>query len=315
MRVIFLGSGAFAEPTLRWLHESDHEVPLVVTQPARAAGRGRRVTRTPVRAVAEELGMAVLEAQCINEPEHIERVRALHAHVGVVIAFGQKLSDELLSAMAAGCINLHASLLPKYRGAAPINWAVVHGEERSGCTVFRIVERMDAGPILVSRWTAIKPEETAGELHDRLARIGVDAVQAALEMHAGAAVPPVEPQDEAQATLAPKLKKTDGIINFNKPADRVASHILGMTPWPGATTQFHAQEGRWENVTIVRARPAESTDEPTTDPGTIDERRYVAAADGFVEILEIKPSSGRIMAWPEYVNGRHVQAGDWFLSA
>jgi len=315
MRIVFLGSGAFAEPTLRWLHQSEYEVPLVVTQPARAAGRGRRVTRTPVRAVAEELGMEVLEAERVNEPEHIERLRALDAHVGVVIAFGQKLSNELLSAMPAGCVNLHASLLPKYRGAAPINWAVVHGEERAGCTVFRIVERMDAGPILVSRWTAIKPEETAGELHDRLAGIGVDAVQAALEMHAGAAVPPGEPQDDAQATLAPKLKKADGIIDFDKPAGRVASHILGMTPWPGATTRFESQEGRWENVTILRARAAEAAEKPKVDPGAIDDRRYVAAADGFVEILEIKPSSGRIMTWPEYVNGRHVQAGDWFLSA
>lgn len=313
MRLVFLGSGAFAEPTLRWLHDSEYEVPLVVTQPARAAGRGRRVTRTPVRAVADELGIEVLEAENVNEPRWIERIRSLHAHVGLVIAFGQKLSDELLGAMPAGCVNLHASLLPKYRGAAPINWAVVNGEERTGCTVFRIVRRMDAGPILATRWTAIRPEETAGELHGRLAHIGVDTVDAALKLHAGGVVPPGEPQDDTQATLAPKLAKGDGAVEFGKPADMVANHILGMTPWPAATARFESQAGRWENVSIVRARPAETADAPGIDPGTIDERRYVATADGFIELLELKPSSGRIMTWQEYVNGRHVEAGDRFV--
>jgi len=312
MRIVFLGSGVFAEPTLRWLAASPYEVPLVVTQPARAAGRGRKLTRTPVRAVAEELGFEVLEVENINELETIERLRSLGAHVGLVIAFGQKLSDEVLATTPAGYINLHASLLPKYRGAAPINWAVVRGEERSGCTVFRIVQRMDAGPVLVSRWTMIKPEETAGELHDRLARVGVDAVQAALAMHEGGAVPEGTPQNDAEATPAPKLKKSDGVIDFAQSAREVTRHICGMTPWPGATTRYQSQEGRWEEVTILRARPAEDPATPELEPGTIDDRRYVAAADNFIEILEIKPSSGRIMSWQEYVNGRHVAAGDVF---
>lgn len=313
MRIVFLGSGVFAEPTLRWLAESDHDVPLVVTQPARAAGRGRRLTRTPVQAVAEELGFEMLAAENVNAPEHVERLRSIGAHVGLVIAFGQKLSDELLATAPAGYVNLHASLLPKYRGAAPINWAIIGGEERSGCTVFRIVKRMDAGPILVSRWTAIKPEETAGELHDRLAGIGIDAVQAALAQHEGGAIPDGEPQNDAEATLAPKLKKSDGLIDFAKPASAVAGHICGMTPWPGATTRYESQEGRWEDVAILRARPIENPSPAIIEPGTIDERRYVAAASGFVEILEIKPSSGRVMSWPEYVNGRHVAAGDTFV--
>ncbi len=313
MRIVFLGSGAFAEPTLRWLAQSEHEVPLVVTQPARAAGRGRRLTRTPVRAVAEELGFKVLEAENINEPEQIERLRSLDAHVGLVIAFGQKLSNEVLATAPAGYVNLHASLLPKCRGAAPINWSIIRGEERGGCTVFRIVERMDAGPILVSRWTEIKPEETAGELHDRLAGVGVDAVQQALALHEGGAIPKGDPQNDAEATLAPKLKKADGLIDFAKPAGEVARHICGMTPWPGATSRYESQEERWEDVTILRARAVVDPSASNLEPGIIDGRRYVATSDGFVEILEIKPSSGRIMSWPEYVNGRHVAAGDTFV--
>lgn len=314
MRLVFLGSGVFANPTLRWLGQSEHEVPLVVTQPARGSGRGRKVTRTPVRAMAEELGLEVLEAEDVNAPEVVAKLRSVEARLGLVIAFGQKLGSEVLAATPCGCINLHASLLPKYRGAAPINWAVVHGEERSGCTVFRINDRMDAGAILASRWTMLKPEETAGELHDRLAGVGVDAVQAALQLYEGDSVPEGTPQNDAEATRAPKLKKSDGVIRFDRPAQHVAGHICGMTPWPGATTQFRSSDDRWENVTITCARQAEDASKPSIPPGTFDARLYVAAEDGFVEILQLKPSSGREMTWPEYVNGRHVTKGDKFAA-
>ena len=242
----------------------------------------------------------------------VEQIRSLDARVGLVVAFGQKLGPELLSTAPGGFINLHASLLPKYRGAAPINWAVVHGEEKSGCTVFRIVERMDAGPMLSTRWTYLKPEETAGELHDRLAGVGVDAVQAALELYADDQLPEGTPQVEAGASKAPKLKKSDGVVRFDRPARDVSHFICGMTPWPGATARFEADDGRWEDLQIVRARPAESVAQTELSPGTIDERLYVAARDGLVEILEVKPSSGRIMSWQDYVNGRHVSAGDMF---
>ena len=291
MRIVFLGTGAFARPTLKWLAQSGHQVVLVVTQPARPSGRGRRLVRTPTGALADELGLEVTETPDVNDPEVVDKLRALDARLGLVIDFGQKLGPELLNLMPGGCINLHASLLPKYRGAAPINWAIVNGEERTGCTVFRVVERMDAGPILVSRWTAIRPEETAGELHDRLAGIGVDAVQAALELFEDDRVPEGTPQDESKVTKAPKLKKTDGIIDFDAPAARVGHLICGMTPWPGARTEYRSQDGRWEQVAIMRAR-----------------------RDGFLEILEIKPSSGRIMTWRDYVNGRHVAEGDTFSS-
>ncbi len=341
MRIVFLGTGGFALPTLRWLADSEHEVALVLTQPARASGRGRHLRRTPVGQLCEELGLTTLEAPDVNEPEIVSRLESLGAGLGLVIDFGQKIGPELLAALPGGCINLHASLLPKYRGAAPINWAIAQGEERTGCTVFRITQRWDAGPILVARWTAIKPEETAGELHDRLAAIGVDAVSSALELYADGAHPQGTPQDEAQATRAPKLNKADGVIRFDQPAAAVSLHIRAMTPWPGARARFKATDGRFEDVTITRARvregvrapadgarvregirppadlaPAEPADpsEPTTAPGRIDAHRYVAAGDGFVEILEINPSSGRLMSWQDYVNGRHVREGDMFVT-
>lgn len=316
MRLVFLGSGAFAEPTLNWLAHSDYEVARVITQPARKAGRGRKTTPTPVAQLAAELGMEIIETEDINSPTMIEKLKSLDITLGLVIAFGQKLGPELLKLWPGGFINLHASLLPKYRGAAPINWAIVHGEERSGCSVFRIVSRMDAGPMLSSRWTQIKPQETAGELHDRLAGIGVDAVDAALQLYRDGNIPEGDPQNDKETTLAPKLKKADGKIDFSRPASTVTNHICGMTPWPGAMTKYESASGRWENVTIVRARPAEIvSDEPgNIEPGTIDARRFVAVSDGFIEILEIKPTSGRTMSWPEYVNGRHVQAGDKFTA-
>jgi methionyl-tRNA formyltransferase len=228
----------------------------------------------------------------------------------LVIAFGQKLGPDLLTSAQGGFINLHASLLPRYRGAAPINWALIRGEKRTGCTVFRIVERLDAGPILTSRWTAIKPEETAGDLHDRLAGVGVDAVDAALQLFGEGVIPDGDPQNEADATRAPKLKKSDGFIRFDRPVSEVVNHIAGVTPWPGAASRYESAEGRWEKVTIVRARRTEGLSKPAIPPGVIDERRCIAALDGFIEILEVKPSSGRVMTWADYVNGRHVVAGD-----
>jgi len=244
----------------------------------------------------------------------IEELKSLEARVGVVVAFGQKLGRVFRASIPAGFINLHASLLPRYRGAAPINWAIVRGEERTGCTVFRIVEKMDAGPILTSRCTDIEPDETAGELHDRLADIGVDAVRAALDHFSGDAIPEGMPQADGDATPAPKLQKSDGRVEFHRAARDVANFIRGMAPWPGAAARYESAGGRWERVTLMRARAAEDPAPPSVPPGTLDARRYVAARDRFVEVLEIKPSSGRVMSWAEYVNGRHVAAGDRLVS-
>jgi len=301
---------------LRWLVKSSHDAALVVTQPARESGRGRRVTPTPVRTLAGELGLPGIEAENINTSDTVSKLQSAEARLGLVIAFGQKLGQAVLGAFPAGCINLHASLLPKLRGAAPINWAIARGEQETGCTVFRLVERMDAGPILAQRATPIDGKETSGELHDRLAELGVEVVRESLALFEGERIPAGTPQDESQATVARKLTKTDGAINFDGPPCDILRHIRAMTPWPGATTTFHAADGRWENVTILRARVlASPSDKGGVTPGALDERLHVAARDGFLEILELKPSAGRAMSWQDYLNGRRVQPGDRFAPA
>lgn len=314
MRIIFLGSGAFAIPTLRWLMQSEHQVPLVVTQPARPAHRGRSLTPTPVAELAKEQGLEVLETTDINAPEVVDQLCCLKARLLLAIAFGQKLGSAIMESTPGGAINLHASLLPSYRGAAPINWAIIHGEERTGCTVFKIVERMDAGPILTSRWTLIKPDESAGQLHDRLAGIGVDAVRDAVEQFEEGAIPEGVAQDESEASSAPKFKKSDGFVRFDRDSIEISDRVRGLTPWPGATAVFHGSEGRCERVTFRHVRPAENPAVPTIAFGTIDPHYYVAVREGFLEILSIQPSSGREMSWPDFVNGRHVKPGDRFAT-
>ncbi len=318
MRLIVLASGAFAEPTIRWLAQSGHEMALVITQPARGSGRGRRATPTPVKTLSDELGLSVAEIENVNTAESIARIRGLSARVMLVIAFGQKLGPELLGAAPGGAMNLHASLLPKYRGAAPINWAIARGEVQTGCTVFRIVNKMDAGPIFAQDTTDIHPEETAGELHDRLAVLGVQTVQAAMAMFERDENPVGIPQDESLASQAPKLKKSDGQINFALPAREIINRIRGMTPWPGATANFVSGSGRHEPVTIVRSLIAsqfgESAGGSALAPGTLNAELQIVTVDGLLEITHIQPASGRIMSWADFVNGRHVRPGDRFVN-
>ncbi len=314
MRIIFMGSGAFALPTLRWLGESEHKVVAVVTQPAKGSGRGQRVTRTPVRAVADELGLTSIEPENVNDHEIVAQLQAFEADLGLVIAFGQKIRQPLRDVLPGGCINLHASLLPKYRGAAPINWAIANGEENSGCTVFQLVDRMDAGPILSMTETPIGPTETAGELHDRLSEIGIETVRETIMQFADGNTPAGTPQDDSLATPARKLSKEDGNIDFDKPARIVVGHIHGMTPWPSARAKFVSGDERWENVTLLRAQVVEQFDPEGRSPGSILEKGRIATQDGAIEVLEIKPSSGRVMSWRDYANGRRVAPGDQFTS-
>jgi methionyl-tRNA formyltransferase len=310
MRLVILASGAFAEPTIRRLAQSEHEIAMVVTQPARGSGRGRQSTPTPVSVLAGELGLPVMEVENVNLPDFVARIRDMSPRVLLAIAFGQKLGAEFLNAAAGGAINLHASLLPRYRGAAPINWAIARGETPPGCTVFRIVSRMDAGPILAQDVMDIMQDETAGELHDRLARLGVQTVQAALAMFEDEIQS--ELRKESMATLAPKLKKADGYINFALPAGQIFNQIRGMTPWPGATANFVSVSGRKETVTISRSRVGSASSSDALAPGTLNEHLLVSTADGLIEIMEIQPASGRLMPWSDFVNGRHVRPGDRF---
>lgn len=314
MRVVLFASGEFAVPTLRWFANSPHEVAAIVSQPSRPSGRGRKATPTPAAAWAEQLGMPVIESADVNEAAFVARIRELDARLGVVIAFGQKLGPALLAATACGFVNLHGSLLPKYRGAAPIAWAILCGESKTGVTVFRLASRMDAGEVLVKRETLIGPDETAGILHDRLAMIGPDAIGAMLRLFEQSDAPTGERQDEQGASIAPKLNKAAGRLDFARNAIKLARHIRAMTPWPGARCVYASADGhRREEVAIALARAAGPAHAAMgAAPGAVLDNYHVCAGDGQLEILEIQPTGKRVMTWQDFVNGRHVRPGDRF---
>ena len=317
MRILFFGSGEFSIPTLASLGDDGHKVVAVVTQPDRARGRGKRPSPTPPREYASEHGIPTLAPEDVNAPDVVAHLKSLKPELGYVAAFGQKIGRELLEAFPAGIINLHASLLPLLRGAAPIQWSILNGDAETGVTVFRLVEKMDAGPILVQRRTLINPGETANELHDRLARIGCDAVRAAVELLAADPKAPGTPQDPAKATKARKLAKADARVTFDQPVGVVARRICGLWSWPGAVCRFASADGsRNETVTLARAIPYEGQARPAPSPdylGRITEMMSVQCLDAELALLQIKPAGGRLMDWRDFVNGRHVRAGDRFV--
>lgn len=288
----------------------------VVTQPDRPAGRGQAARPTPIRAFALETGLPVDAPPRINDAECVRRIKSLNAELAVVVAYGQKIGRELLDAFPVGIVNLHASLLPRLRGAAPIQWAILRGDEETGVTVFRLVERMDAGPMLSQRRTGIKAAETAEELHDRLAAIGCDAIDAALKRLAADPADPGDPQDEFRATAAPKLSKADGILDLSQTAIELERRVNGLYSWPGARCRFVSQAGRSEEVVLARAladdAPAEPT--PSHEIGCITQRGGLLTGRGELAILEIQPANGRVMNWEAFVNGRHVRPGDRFVA-
>ncbi|MBW2347918.1 MAG: methionyl-tRNA formyltransferase [Deltaproteobacteria bacterium] len=312
MRVVYFGSGPFSIPAFRRLLQSPHECAAVITQPDRRAGRGKKTQPTPLASHALREGIEPIRAEDVNTPEFVDKIRSLNAHLGVVAAFGQMIKAPLREAFPGGCINLHASLLPRYRGAAPIHWAILGGEKKTGVTAFRLVDRMDAGPILVQRETMIRPDETAGELHDRLARVACDAMDATLVILEQNLDFPGEPQDESLASLAPKLFKSDGYLDFREPAERLALKCRAMWPWPGARCLYVGSGDKKEEVTIATAQAlTPAVDAP---PGTLTEDLCVATSEGALRILAIKPAGKRLMAWEDFVNGRRVMAGNRFES-
>jgi len=318
MRIVFFGSGAFAVPTLESITFDGHEVPLVVSQPDRPAGRGRQAQPTPLKEAALAEGLNVITPQNVNAPEIVEQIRSCNADLGYVAAFGQKIGPELLfETFPAGMINLHGSLLPALRGAAPIQWSVINGDAEAGVTVFRLVEKMDAGALLMQRRTAIGEDETSADLHDRLARIGCDAVRETIKLLEADPKTPGEEQDLSLVTMARKLCKQDGHIHFDMPAKALASRINGLWSWPGARCEFQSADGaRRVEVTLARVRPYEGQNATVDDDarlGTITDMMAIQARDGAVMPLEIKPAGKKLMSWQEFVNGRHVQAGDRFV--
>jgi methionyl-tRNA formyltransferase len=302
LRLIFAGSGEFGLPTLRALIASRHEVVQVVSQPDRPAGRGRGLTPTPIAQFAVTSGLPVLRTDNINA----ESLPA--ADVMVVIAFGQKIAPEKVNHPRLGSINLHASRLPRWRGAAPINWAIIEGDQTTGNSVIRLAQKMDAGAILAQSEVPIGELETAGELHDRLSPDGAPLVLGTLDALAeGRAVELL--QDESLATLAPKLSRDAARLDFSRPATEIARRIRGLHPWPGCRVKLcDAEEKEIGRLRLVRTRPAED-DGDRWEPGEITAAGTVHAGQGSVEIIECQPDGGKPMSLADYRRGHRWQAG------
>ncbi len=263
MRVVFMGTPAFAVATLDALHRRGDEVSLVFTQPDRPAGRGRKLTPPAVKARALELGLPVFQPRRVKEPESLERIEAIVPEAIVVVGYGQIIPDTIFNLPRYGCINVHASLLPKYRGAAPINWAVANGETVTGVTTMRIAKRLDTGDMLLRREVEIGPDETASALAARLAPIGAELLLETLDGLASGTVIAAK-QDNDEATFAPILKRQDGWIDWSLSARQIFDRVRGFEPWPGTYTSF-----RGKRLHIRKAHPATSQTPATAMPGAI----------------------------------------------
>ncbi len=303
MKLVYFGSGEFGLPTLDRL-AAEHTVALVVTPPDRPAGRSLRPRAAPVRLWAHDREVETLQVTDANEDSAIRRIHAAGADGLVVIAFGQKLGPALLADIFA--INLHASLLPKYRGAAPVNWAIINGEAETGVSVIRITQRIDAGDILAQRAAAIDTMETAGELECRLAEIGASVVLETLTNFESGRLQPT-PQDERLATRAPKLAKDQGTVRFDQPAGQVQSRVHGLTPWPGCWVRLDGQPLRLARVEVGGAVGGEAP--RASEAGVLLDDRSVSCATGTVRLLEVQPPGGKVMSFSSYCHGHSVSAG------
>jgi methionyl-tRNA formyltransferase len=310
VRVVFLGSGAFAVPSLEALLDRGHDVAALVTQPDREKGRGRTLAATPTKAVAEGRGLPVLQPRRIKDPAAIEALRALRPDVQVVVAYGQILPRAVIDIPPLRTVNVHSSLLPRYRGAAPIHWAVVNGEAETGVTTMLIDEGLDTGPTLLARSTPIRPEETSPELEQRLARIGAEILLETLDGLAAGTLN-AQPQDHARATLAPILKKEDGRIDWSRPAEEIGRRIRGLQPWPGTVTGWAGGE-----LKVLRARvdPIPGDGKPGTVLAVDPEGIVVAAGGGTaLRLLDVQPESRRPMPAPAFAAGARLSPGALFV--
>lgn len=315
MRLLFFGTPDFAVPSLLSLHQAGHEVELVVTRPDRPRGRGRKPAPSAVKRAALDLDLDICQPDSVNNPDVTAELADRDAEIGVVVAYGEILGPPLLRSVPRGFLNLHASLLPKYRGAAPINWAIMRGEEKTGVTVQRMVPEMDAGPMLEQRAIGIGRDETAGKLHDRLAEVGASAITDVVNRLDRGEEIPEQTQDSDEVTYAPKLEKKHGRVDWSLPAEEIRNRVRGVTPWPGAVTRYCGQN-RCEEVTLmqVQTRPDHRD---SGEPGTVveitdEERVVVRAGRGLVVIDRIKPANSREMDAADFVHGHRVQTGDIF---
>ncbi len=311
MRVIYLGTPDFAVPCLERLVQGGYDVAGVVTQPDRPRGRGQKTGVSPVKACALKWGLPVHQPERVADPVFIEAVRALAPEVMVVVAFGQKIPALLLTLAPLGCINVHASLLPEYRGAAPIHRAIIDGRRETGVTTIYLDEGWDTGDIILQRRVPITCEDTVGALHDRLAEAGAGLLLETLAAIARGEAPRT-PQDESRAFYARKLTNTDGAIPWSRDAGAIHNLVRGMNPWPGAYTWYGGAL-----LKVWKTQPVSGGSEPASpQPGEVlavdRDGILVAAGRGKLRLLEVQPEGGRRMSGADFARGRRLEAGTSF---
>lgn len=303
MRLVFLGTPEFAVPTLERVVEAGRQVLAVVTQPDRPSGRGQHAAPPPVKEAAARLGLPVYQPERVRRPEAVEFLRALGAEAMVVVGYGQIIPQTVIDLAPLGIINVHASLLPKYRGAGPIQWAILNGETRTGVTTMRIDAGLDTGDMLLKAGTEIGPEENAIELGKRLAVMGANLlVETLRDLAAGTIVP--QKQDPSQATYAPLLKKEDGLLDWSQPAQSIHNRVRGLQPWPGAYTSFRGQTLHiWKSKTVRGAGPR---------PARFISLKpvVVSCGSGALEILEVQLEGRKRISAADFANGQRLTGND-----
>jgi methionyl-tRNA formyltransferase len=310
VRTIFFGSPDFAVPCLEALHDIS-DIAAVISQPDRPAGRGLAMRPPAVKKRALELGLEVWQPQKVRTAAFAEKLRALEADVAVVVAYGRILPRGVLDAPRTGCVNVHASLLPRWRGAAPIQWSIVHGDEETGVTLMQVDEGMDSGAVLSTLATPIRPDDDAATLSARLSKMGADLLREQLARYVAGDLTP-QPQQEGEVTMAPLLKKEHGSIDWNQSAQAVHNQIRGMNPWPGAHTVLG------ERRIKVHRSVASTLDPEGAAPGQVialdPEGILVACAQGTLEIQELQESGRKRVDARAFASGRGVAVGDRFSS-
>jgi methionyl-tRNA formyltransferase len=304
-KILFMGTPEFAVPSLEILLKHDDSVIGVVTQPDRPKGRGKQPAPPPLKIFAEAHQLSVLQPERVRSPEFLELFRRLAPDLVVVVAFGQILPKEMLEQPRLGCINVHPSLLPKYRGAAPLNWTILRGEKKTGVTIMQMDEGMDSGDILLQEETAIGDQETVGELHDRLAVRGAQLLMETIRMIEAGAIRRI-PQDHAAATFAPRLKKEDGLISWEADVQGIVRLIRGLSPTPCAYTFFDGKIMR-----IFRAVETDTTS--PAPPGTLSisgNELLVSASNGMVSLLDVQLEGKKRMPVQEFLRGFRLKPGD-----
>jgi methionyl-tRNA formyltransferase len=312
MVLAFMGTPVFAVPGLQRLIAAGYDIRIVITQPDRPKGRGRSLVAPPIKVLAEQHQIPVLQPEKVRAPEVQQRLREIAPDAIVVIAYGQILPESILQIPRLGCINVHASLLPKYRGAAPIQWAIVRGERQTGVTIMLMDKGMDTGAMLLQRAIPIEPDDTTETLQPKLAQLGADLLCETLSGIESGAILPV-PQDHAAATYAPLLKKTDGLIQWQESAARIYDQVRGFFPWPGAHTFFQGKLVKLLKVTIAPAAEREGRAAPGTVVA-VDQSigPLIATGDGVLRILEIQPENKPAMLCRDFCRGYHLSPGTRF---